>query len=154
MWRLLSKRDASIESDGFPRLLDAKQLAEHLAVPESWVREQARMGELPRIKLRHYVRFRLDDVQAFLTGKNPSQSPLRNRTTSCKKAKIPERPPLKETLETIWPPSDDTVKKPVAGELATVLTAWITVLSACVVDESGFFLRLKRLLKNTSRKPS
>jgi hypothetical protein len=61
MWRLVSLRNISTE--GFPPLMNAKKLAEHLAVPESWIREQARIGELPSIKLGHYVRFRLDDVQ-------------------------------------------------------------------------------------------
>src|SRR5271155_4050370 len=64
--RLVFERTFNAQGDGFPRLLNAKQLAEHLAVPESWVREQARIGELPSIKLGHYVRFRLDDVQQYL----------------------------------------------------------------------------------------
>ena len=35
-------------------------------VPESWVREQARLGILPSFKLGHYVRFRIEEVERFL----------------------------------------------------------------------------------------
>jgi excisionase family DNA binding protein len=79
LWRLLAERNGGINSDGFPRLLNAGQLAEHLAVPESWVREQARIGELPSIKLGHYVRFRLDDVKRYIsqtTGWQPKTHQL------------------------------------------------------------------------------
>jgi hypothetical protein len=65
MWRLVSLRNISAE--GLPPLMNAKKLAEHLAVPEFWIREQARIGELPSIKLGHYVRFRLDDVQRHIS---------------------------------------------------------------------------------------
>lgn len=47
-------------------LLDAPELAKRLGVPESWVREQARLGRLPFIRLGHYVRFRLEEVERFL----------------------------------------------------------------------------------------
>src|ERR1700685_213743 len=63
--RLVFDRAPSAQG-AFPALLTAKQLAEHLAVPETWVREQARIGALPSIKLGHYVRFRLDDVQSYI----------------------------------------------------------------------------------------
>jgi excisionase family DNA binding protein len=66
LWHLLAERTAGENKDGFPKLLNASQLAEHLGVPESWVREQARLGKLPSIKLGHYIRFRLDDVQQYL----------------------------------------------------------------------------------------
>jgi excisionase family DNA binding protein len=47
-------------------LLSAPQLAELWNIPESWVREQARMGNLPSIRLGHYVRFRTKEVERFL----------------------------------------------------------------------------------------
>ena len=47
-------------------LLDAPELAKRFGVPESWVREQARLGKLPFIRLGHYVRFRLEEVERFL----------------------------------------------------------------------------------------
>ena len=39
------------------RLLDAAELAERLHVPTSWVREQARQGAIPCVRLGRYVRF-------------------------------------------------------------------------------------------------
>jgi len=48
-------------------LLSAAELAKLLGVPESWVREQARLGNLPSFKLGHYVRFRIEEVERFLT---------------------------------------------------------------------------------------
>lgn len=47
-------------------LLTAPEVAKILNIPESWVREQARLGELPSVKLGHYVRFRSDEVKALL----------------------------------------------------------------------------------------
>ena len=48
------------------RLLDAKEIAERLGVPESWVREPARSGAMPCVRLGRYVRFDLDDVERWL----------------------------------------------------------------------------------------
>jgi excisionase family DNA binding protein len=48
-------------------LLAARELAELFGVPESWVREQARLGNLPFFKLGHYVRFRIEEVERFFT---------------------------------------------------------------------------------------
>jgi excisionase family DNA binding protein len=50
------------------RLLDAKAIAERLGVPESWVREAARSGAIPCVRLGRYVRFDLTDVEAWLEG--------------------------------------------------------------------------------------
>ncbi len=50
-------------------LLSAPDLAKLFGVPESWVREQARLGNLPSIKLGHYVRFKIEEVQRFLTAR-------------------------------------------------------------------------------------
>jgi excisionase family DNA binding protein len=47
-------------------LLSAPELAKFFGVPQSWVREQARLGNLPSIRLGHYVRFRLEEVERFL----------------------------------------------------------------------------------------
>ena len=49
------------------KLLAARELAKLFGVPESWVREQARLGNLPSFKLGHYVRFRIEEVERFLT---------------------------------------------------------------------------------------
>jgi excisionase family DNA binding protein len=48
------------------RLLDAKDIAERLRVPESWVRESARSGAIPHVRLGRYIRFDLEDVERWL----------------------------------------------------------------------------------------
>lgn len=50
-------------------LMSAPDLAKLFGVPESWVREQARLGNLPSVKLGHYVRFRVEEVQHFLAAR-------------------------------------------------------------------------------------
>ena len=50
-------------------LLTAPQLAKLWGVPESWVRDQARMGNLPHVRLGHYMRFKLDEAEQFLAGR-------------------------------------------------------------------------------------
>ena len=48
------------------RLLDAREVAPRLGVPVSWVRESARSGAMPCVRLGRYVRFDLADVEAWL----------------------------------------------------------------------------------------
>ena len=48
------------------RLLNARDVAERLQVPESWVREQARRGRIPSLKLGHYTRFRLEALEQWI----------------------------------------------------------------------------------------
>lgn len=48
------------------RLLTAAEIAERLGVPETWVRESARSGAIPHIRLGRYVRFDLSDVERWL----------------------------------------------------------------------------------------
>jgi excisionase family DNA binding protein len=48
------------------RLLTADEVADRLGVPASWVRESARSGAMPCVRLGRYVRFDLDDVEAWL----------------------------------------------------------------------------------------
>jgi excisionase family DNA binding protein len=65
---MLSERIATRGlSTAASKLLAARELAELFGVPESWVREQARLGNLPSFKLGHYVRFRIEEVERFLT---------------------------------------------------------------------------------------
>jgi len=65
---MLSERIATRGlSPAASKLLAARELAELFGVPESWVREQARLGILPSFKLGHYVRFRIEEVERFLT---------------------------------------------------------------------------------------
>jgi excisionase family DNA binding protein len=149
IWHLATERNGSVASDGFPRLLDAKQIAEHLAVPETWVREQARLGNLPSIKLGHYVRFRLDDVKQYLH--RPAPTHLILAMGDQEELDIIHRMHEKEE---IWPRSNASTPQTVPAQIADVLTAWITVLWAHAVHENGFFSRLKRRLRNTSPRPS
>jgi excisionase family DNA binding protein len=48
------------------RLADAKEVAEHLCVPASWVREHTRSGAIPHVVLGRYVRYDLDEVRAWV----------------------------------------------------------------------------------------
>jgi excisionase family DNA binding protein len=163
-WRLLAERNTNIDSDGFPRLLNAGQLAEHLGVPETWVREQARLGQLPSIKLGHYVRFRLDDVKRYLSAPKDldfADHPIKSKRRLTRHETRDDHDFQSEgiavarsTSEAQWPLSKDFTSRSALGELADVLTAWTTVLLAHAVHENGFFSRLRRRLKSTSQKPS
>lgn len=55
-------------------LLTPKELAARLSVPESWIKEKTRTrarvrdaDPLPCVRLGRYVRFRLADVEAWIT---------------------------------------------------------------------------------------
>ena len=49
------------------RLLTAKEVAELLAVPESWVREATREGRIPHLRLGRYRRYQPAAIEAWLT---------------------------------------------------------------------------------------
>ena len=48
------------------RLLTAGEVAELLAVPESWVREATREGRLPHLRLGRYRRYEREAIEAWL----------------------------------------------------------------------------------------
>jgi excisionase family DNA binding protein len=48
------------------RLLTASEVADLLAVPESWVREATRAGHLPHLKLGRYRRYSRPALDAWL----------------------------------------------------------------------------------------
>ena len=48
------------------RLLEAREVAELLSVPVSWVRESTRSGAIPHVRLGRYVRYREAAVLAWL----------------------------------------------------------------------------------------
>jgi len=48
------------------RLLNAAEVAELLAVPESWVRQHTRSGSLPRVQLGRYIRYRREAILTWL----------------------------------------------------------------------------------------
>jgi hypothetical protein len=62
-------RDATCER-AKEELLNASELAQHLHLPESWVRTEERLGRLPSVRLGKYVRFRLSDVERILAQNN------------------------------------------------------------------------------------
>jgi excisionase family DNA binding protein len=48
------------------RLLTAKEVAELLALPESWVREATREGRMPFLALGRYRRYERAAIEAWL----------------------------------------------------------------------------------------
>jgi excisionase family DNA binding protein len=55
------------------RLLNASEVAERLNVPESWVREQTRAGQLPHVELGRYRRYSWPAVADWLEGQRAGQ---------------------------------------------------------------------------------
>jgi excisionase family DNA binding protein len=49
------------------RLLVAAEVAELLAVKESWVREATRDGRLPHLRLGRYRRYQREDIERWLS---------------------------------------------------------------------------------------
>jgi len=56
--------DAS--QDPAKKLVTATELAERLNLPESWLRNQERLGRIPSIRAGKYVRFNLGEVERSL----------------------------------------------------------------------------------------
>jgi excisionase family DNA binding protein len=50
------------------RLLDANEVAELLAVPVTWVRQETRAGRMPCLELGRYRRYDAEAVHAWLEG--------------------------------------------------------------------------------------
>ncbi len=69
--RLVRERRTVTHAEPEPtnQLLDAKALGERLEVPETHVREQARQGRIPSIRVGRYVRFDEAAVRAALGKK-------------------------------------------------------------------------------------
>jgi excisionase family DNA binding protein len=49
-----------------PALLSAEAAAKLWDVPKTWISEAARRGEIPTVRLGHYVRFKIEDLQVFV----------------------------------------------------------------------------------------
>ena len=64
------------------RLLDAKEVAELLHVPPSWVREHTRSGLLPHLTLGRYKRYRREAVLAWLEDQEASGAAWRKHRPS------------------------------------------------------------------------
>jgi excisionase family DNA binding protein len=61
-------------------LLTASEVAELLAVPESWVREATRAGRLPHIPLGRYRRYSRQEIQAWLSEQRQGPRPQSRQT--------------------------------------------------------------------------
>jgi excisionase family DNA binding protein len=61
------------------RLLTAKEVAELLAVPESWVREATRAGRLPHLCLGRYRRYEQGAIEAWLDEQRSGPALTRRR---------------------------------------------------------------------------
>lgn len=68
------------------RLLDAREVADRLGVPRSWVLESARSGAMPCVRLGRYVRFDLADVEAWLESCKQPGRRIRLRSDNAAKA--------------------------------------------------------------------
>jgi excisionase family DNA binding protein len=63
---LAAPAPASVSGNAIPGLLSAKAVAAALSLPESWIREKERQGEIPSTRAGRYVRFDLAAVRAAL----------------------------------------------------------------------------------------
>ena len=55
------------------RLLNAKEVAARLSVPEGWVRQETRAGRLPHLALGRYKRYDWDAVVKWLATQRAGQ---------------------------------------------------------------------------------
>jgi excisionase family DNA binding protein len=55
------------------RLLTAREVAERLSVPESWVRQETRAGRMPCLELGRYRRYEWPAVVAWLEEQRAGQ---------------------------------------------------------------------------------
>jgi len=61
------------------RLLTAREVAMQLQVPETWVYRAAREGDLPCVRCGRYVRFREQDIDAWVTEQSTHRGLLTRR---------------------------------------------------------------------------
>ena len=66
--RLLATRAAEkAVSKPETHLMNAREAAERLRVPRSWISDMARQGKIRSVRLGHYVRFRAEDLDQFVS---------------------------------------------------------------------------------------
>lgn len=70
MPRTLSPLDGSRVAE---RLLTAREVAERLSVPETWVRGETRAGRMPHLELGRYRRYDWDAVVGWLEQQRAGQ---------------------------------------------------------------------------------
>ncbi len=56
--------------------LNARQVGAHLGVPHTWILAEARANRIPHVRLGKYVRFDLDDIEAWWEARK--QGPQRS----------------------------------------------------------------------------
>ena len=64
----------------FAPLIDARAAGRLLGVPHTWLLAQARAGLIPHHRLGHYVRFKADDLDAWLEENRLGPLPDRGRS--------------------------------------------------------------------------
>ena len=64
------------------RLLTAREVAQLLSVPESWVREATRQNTLPHLRLGRYRRYLKADILAWLEDQKQGNGRLASRAQS------------------------------------------------------------------------
>ena len=70
-----------------PELLSAETASKRWDIPVSWIRDKARRGELPHVKLGHYTRFKPDDLARFIQEHRREPAQLSDyKRTSIKKS--------------------------------------------------------------------
>jgi excisionase family DNA binding protein len=70
----------SRKGPGADRLLTAKEVAQLLAVPESWVREATREGRIPYLALGRYRRYERTELEAWIAAQRSGPAaPRRSR---------------------------------------------------------------------------
>jgi excisionase family DNA binding protein len=66
--RIVREEIAASNSNGHdsPILLSAETAAKLFDVPKTWISDAARRGELPSVRVGHYVRFKPEDLEEFI----------------------------------------------------------------------------------------
>ena len=66
-WLRAILREELAKQEPLPKLLySTKEAAEILGVPETWLASAARTGLVPSVRVGHYVRFDMRDLEAFV----------------------------------------------------------------------------------------
>jgi excisionase family DNA binding protein len=68
-----------------PALIDSKAAGRLLAVPPSWIEEQARRDAIPHVRLGRYVRFDPSELDAWWRAR--ARGPWRDRGTAARAAR-------------------------------------------------------------------
>jgi len=58
-----------------PSVITAREVAEMLSVPTTWVYEQSRLGRIPTVTLGRYRRYRRDAIEAWIADREASSTP-------------------------------------------------------------------------------